>query len=290
MVGASGGASVSEPRSDEEGFSALLIGLAIMAGVVFAGYQWTKYQYGGETYYALLGEAQGHSALQRHDGESAKRGAIPVVRQTAHTRDLVVYDKDWRKEVCRLPQNIKASKVLKRGGVRAIRDRLIGAVEDHASNMVRDLPQPDAYLRPYSPILPRPLRFPCVLCISCGVLKSARLPRSPSRPPFMPPSFPGMVGAPSTPSRIVPLHACCHLFASSDFAYGGASRSSRPSLVELPSPGISAHTPRMVRGPNMTSAPDRNRTYDTFFRREVLHPLSYWGNSVYIVHASRRSQ
>lgn len=23
------------------------------------------------------------------------------------------------------------------------------------------------------------------------------------------------------------------------------------------------------------SAPDRNRTYDTFFRREVLYPLSY---------------
>ena len=29
------------------------------------------------------------------------------------------------------------------------------------------------------------------------------------------------------------------------------------------------------------SAPDRIRTYDTFFRREVLYPLSYWGSVVF---------
>ena len=38
------------------------------------------------------------------------------------------------------------------------------------------------------------------------------------------------------------------------------------------------------------SARDRIRTDDTRFRRAVLYPLSYWGNSVYIVHASERSQ
>ena len=42
----------------KKAFSALAIALAIMAGVVFAGYQWTKYQYGGETYYALVGESR----------------------------------------------------------------------------------------------------------------------------------------------------------------------------------------------------------------------------------------
>lgn len=32
-----------------------------------------------------------------------------------------------------------------------------------------------------------------------------------------------------------------------------------------------------IEGALSASAPDRNRTYDTFFRREVLYPLSYWG-------------
>ncbi len=31
-------------------------------------------------------------------------------------------------------------------------------------------------------------------------------------------------------------------------------------------------------GTGRVRAPDRIRTYDTFFRREVLYPLSYWGS------------
>ena len=100
----------------KKAFSAVAIAVAIMAGVVFAGYQWTKYQYGGETYYALVGEARNRVVVGRSGGRSADSAVVPAVGRAAHVRDLVVYDGEGRRKVCRLPLNARVNKVLRRGG------------------------------------------------------------------------------------------------------------------------------------------------------------------------------
>ena len=105
----------------KKAFSALAIALAIMAGVVFAGYQWTKYQYGGETYYALVGESwagegRNRVVVQRRGGKWVEPGVKSAAGRVAHVRDLVVYDGEGRRKVCRLPLHAKVGKALRQGG------------------------------------------------------------------------------------------------------------------------------------------------------------------------------
>lgn len=100
----------------KKAISALLIALTIILGVTIAGYQWVKYQYGGEMYYAVVGEG-------RADAAASKQGsAVPdsaagksTVDKSAPMRDLVAYDRNGRKEVCTIQMNIRANKVLKKG-------------------------------------------------------------------------------------------------------------------------------------------------------------------------------
>ena len=102
----------------KKAISALLIALTIILGVTIAGYQWVKYQYGGETYYAVVGEGRAKAAAQKGDSGNAASGSTQGRSSTgklAPMRDLVAYDKDGRKEVCSIQMGTKANKVLGKG-------------------------------------------------------------------------------------------------------------------------------------------------------------------------------
>lgn len=105
----------------KKAISALLIALTIILGVTIAGYQWVKYQYGGEMYYAVVGEGRADAAASKQgsavpDSAAGKSNAgKSTVDKSAPMRDLVAYDRNGRKEVCMIQMNIRANKVLKKG-------------------------------------------------------------------------------------------------------------------------------------------------------------------------------
>lgn len=110
----------------KKAISALLIALTIILGVTIAGYQWVKYQYGGETYYAVVGEGRADAAASKQgsavpDSAAGKSNAgkstvdKSAAGKSAPMRDLVAYDRNGRKEVCTIQMNIRANKVLKKG-------------------------------------------------------------------------------------------------------------------------------------------------------------------------------
>lgn len=105
----------------KKAISALLIALTIILGVTIAGYQWVKYQYGGETYYAVVGEGRADAAASKQgstvpDSAAGKSNAgKSAADKSAPMRDLVAYDRNGRKEVCTIQMNIRANKVLKKG-------------------------------------------------------------------------------------------------------------------------------------------------------------------------------
>lgn len=105
----------------KKAISALLIALTIILGVTIAGYQWVKYQYGGEMYYAVVGEGRADAAASKQgsavpDSAAGKSNADKsTVDKSAPMRDLVAYDRNGRKEVCTIQMNIRANKVLKKG-------------------------------------------------------------------------------------------------------------------------------------------------------------------------------
>lgn len=110
----------------KKAISALLIALTIILGVTIAGYQWVKYQYGGETYYAVVGEGRADAAASKQgsavpDSAAGKSDAgksyagKSAAGKSAPMRDLVAYDRNGRKEVCTIQMNIRANKVLKKG-------------------------------------------------------------------------------------------------------------------------------------------------------------------------------
>lgn len=105
----------------KKAISALLIALTIILGVTIAGYQWVKYQYGGEMYYAMVGEGRADAAVSKQgsavpDSAAGKSNAgKSTVDKFAPMRDLVAYDRNGRKEVCTIQMNIRANKVLKKG-------------------------------------------------------------------------------------------------------------------------------------------------------------------------------
>lgn len=105
----------------KKAISALLIALTIILGVTIAGYQWVKYQYGGEMYYAVVGEGRADAAASKQgsavpDSAAGKSNAgKSTVDKSAPMRDLVAYDRNGRKEVCTIQMNIRANKVLKKG-------------------------------------------------------------------------------------------------------------------------------------------------------------------------------
>ena len=105
----------------KKAISALLIALTIILGVTIAGYQWVKYQYGGEMYYAVVGEGRADAAASKQ-GSAVPDSAVgkstvdkSTVDKSAPMRDLVAYDRNGRKEVCTIQMNIRANKVLKKG-------------------------------------------------------------------------------------------------------------------------------------------------------------------------------
>lgn len=105
----------------KKAISALLIALTIILGVTIAGYQWVKYQCGGEMYYAVVGEGRADAAASKQgsavpDSAAGKSNAgKSTVDKSAPMRDLVAYDRNGRKEVCTIQMNIRANKVLKKG-------------------------------------------------------------------------------------------------------------------------------------------------------------------------------
>lgn len=105
----------------KKAISALLIALTIILGVTIAGYQWVKYQYGGEMYYAVVGEGRADAAASKQGSavpdSAAGKSTVDksTVDKSAPMRDLVAYDRNGRKEVCTIQMNIRANKVLKKG-------------------------------------------------------------------------------------------------------------------------------------------------------------------------------
>ena len=115
----------------KKAISALLIALTIILGVTIAGYQWVKYQYGGEMYYAVVGEGRADAAASKQgsavpdsaagkstvDKSTVDKSTVDksTVDKSAPMRDLVAYDRNGRKEVCTIQMNIRANKVLKKG-------------------------------------------------------------------------------------------------------------------------------------------------------------------------------
>lgn len=105
----------------KKAISALLIALTIILGVTIAGYQWVKYQYGGEMYYAVVGEGRADAAASKQGSavpdSAAGKSTVEksTVDKSAPMRDLVAYDRNGRKEVCTIQMNIRANKVLKKG-------------------------------------------------------------------------------------------------------------------------------------------------------------------------------
>ncbi|MBW3094332.1 hypothetical protein KIH75_02980 [Bifidobacterium sp. 64T4] len=103
----------------KKALSALLIALTIILGVTIAGYQWVKYQYGGETYYAVVGEGKAEAAAQPgkpgKPGKPGNAASDSAAGKPAPVRDLVAYDKNGRKEVCTIQMNLRANKVLRKG-------------------------------------------------------------------------------------------------------------------------------------------------------------------------------
>ena len=131
----------------KKAISALLIALTIILGVTIAGYQWVKYQYGGETYYAVVGEGRADAAASKQgstvpDSAAGKSTAgkstagKSTVDKSAPMRDLVAYDRNGRKEVCTIQMNIRANKVLKKGSyislVKSRRGLILRSVEKNA--------------------------------------------------------------------------------------------------------------------------------------------------------------
>lgn len=126
----------------KKAISALLIALTIILGVTIAGYQWVKYQYGGETYYAVVGEGRADAAASKQgsavpDSAAGKSNAgKSTAGKSTPMRDLVAYDRNGRKEVCTIQMNIRANKVLKKGSyislVKSRRGLILRSVEKNA--------------------------------------------------------------------------------------------------------------------------------------------------------------